>query len=145
MNVETSSVLGWLGVVLAIVEVWHPRLSVMLEDYLDKQISEVNAFQKLFLNEYDVLSKMANSSIKEALKGPQLMTLEELKGSTYTSIENIKSYLRFYFVTLVNVMILKPIRLLLVFLNRIGRGRAVGGLGIILAILSTICTDLVIT
>ncbi|HDO1330874.1 MULTISPECIES: hypothetical protein [Aeromonas] len=138
MNVETSSVLGWLGVVLAIVEVWHPRLSVMLEDYLDKQISEVNAFQKLFLNEYDVLSKMANSSIKEALKGPQLMTLEELKGSTYTSIENIKSYLRFYFVTLVNVMILKPIRLLLVFLNRIGRGRAVGGLGIILAILSTI-------
>ncbi|MGL6625016.1 hypothetical protein [Aeromonas jandaei] len=70
MNIETSSVLGWLGVVLAIVEVWHPRLSVMLEDYLDKQISEVNAFQKLFLNEYDVLSKMANSSIKEALKGP---------------------------------------------------------------------------
>ncbi|MFQ1801035.1 hypothetical protein ACK36F_01240 [Aeromonas veronii] len=138
MNVETSSVLGWLGVLLAIVEVWHPRLSVMLEDYLDKQISEVNAFQKLFLNEYDVLSKMANSSIKEALKGPQLMTLEELKGSTYTSIENIKSYLRFYFVTLVNVMILKPTRLLLVFLNRIGRGRAVGGLGIILAILSTI-------
>lgn len=138
MNVETSSVLGWLGVVLAIVEVWHPRLSVMLEDYLDKQISEVNAFQKLFLNEYDVLSKMANSSIKEALKGPQLMTLEELKGSTYTSIENIKSYLMFYFVTLVNVMFLKPIRLLLVFLNRIGRGRAVGGLGIILAILSTI-------
>jgi hypothetical protein len=138
MNVEISSILGWLGVMLAIVEVWHPKLSVMLEYYLDKQISEVNAFQKLFLNEYKVLSKVANSSIEEALKGPQLMTLEELKGSTYTSIANIKSYLWFYFVTLVNVMILKPIRLLLVFLNKIGRGRAVGGLGIILAILSTI-------
>ncbi|MGN4981992.1 hypothetical protein ACTFBY_11365 [Aeromonas dhakensis] len=138
MNFEVSSVLGWLGIMLAIVEVWRPKLSVMLENYIGKQVSEVNDFQTLFLNEYRVLSKVANSSIKEALKGPQLMTMEELKGSTYTSITNIKSYLWFYFVTLVNVMVLKPIRLLLVFLNRIGRGRAVGGLGIIMAILSTI-------
>ncbi|CAD7491110.1 hypothetical protein ACXRSW_01915 [Aeromonas dhakensis] len=138
MNFEVSSVLGWLGIMLAIVEVWRPKLSVMLEDYIGKQVSEVNDFQTLFLNEYKVLSEVANSSIKEALKGPQLMTMEELKRSTYTSIANIKSYLWFYFVTLVNVMVLKPIRLLLVFLNRIGRGRAVGGLGIIMAILSTI-------
>ncbi|UAK70388.1 MULTISPECIES: hypothetical protein [Aeromonas] len=138
MNFEVSSVLGWLGIMLAIVEVWRPKLSVMLENYIGKQVSEVNDFQTLFLNEYKVLSEVANSSIKEALKGPQLMTMEELKGSTYTSIANIKSYLWFYFVTLVNVMVLKPIRLLLVFLNRIGRGRAVGGLGIIMAILSTI-------
>lgn len=137
MEIEVNLVLGVLGIMLAVVEVWRPRLSVKLEEYIDKQISEIKQFQTLYIKEFRTLAKIADGSVKEALKGPQLVTSEEFKANTYTSITNIKSYLWFYFVTIVNFIVLKPARSLLVFLNKIGRGRAVGGLGIVLGILST--------
>jgi len=136
MELEVSKILGVLGIALAIIEVWKPKLSVTLEKYIDSQVSEIKQFHDVYSKEFRTLAKIADSSVKEAFKGPQLVTAEEFKANTTASITNIKWYLWFYLATAINFMLLKPLKSLLVFLNSVGKGRAVGGLGIILAILS---------
>lgn len=136
MEIEPNLILGITGLLLAVIEIWHPRLTVKLEKYIDKQVSEIHQFQAVYLKEFRSLAKTADGTIKEVLKGPQLITPEELKANTYSSIVNIKAAIWFYIKTFINFLILKPTRSLLILLNKIGRGRAVGGLGIILAILS---------
>ena len=137
MDIEINIVLGIPGLVLTIIEVWIPKSSVALEKYIDSHILEIEQFHNLYLKEFRALAKVADSTVKEALKGPHFVTPEEFKANTVASIINIKSYLQFYVVTAFNFIILKPLSFLLAFLNIIGKGRAVGGIGIVLAVSST--------
>ena len=137
VEITISKLIGLFGIALAIIEIWWPKLSVALERYIGRQISEIRDFQHFYIKEYRTISRMADGSIKEAFKGPKPVTYEQFKENTFTSVTNIRSYLWFYWISTVNFLILKPSRLLLVFLNKLGRGRAVGGLGVALAILST--------
>jgi hypothetical protein len=129
--------LGCAGITLTIVEIWQPGLSVKLEKYIANQISGIEEFQKEYIKEFRALAKIADTSIKEVVKGPQLVTSEEFKINSRQSFEKIKSCLWFYLATAVNFIILKPINLILISLNTIGKGRSVGGIGILLAIGST--------
>lgn len=136
MNIELSFILGAIGVLLAIVEIWKPRLSVRLESYIDYKIDDIEKFQKIYIKEFRSLAKVADKSMKKVLAGPKLVTPEEFKTNTLESVMNIKSYLWFYFATFVNFFIFKPIKFMLIFLNWVGKGRAVGGIGVLIGILS---------
>jgi hypothetical protein len=80
---------------------------------------------------------LARGAFREVQKGPQFITPEEFKANTVTSLMNIRTYLWFYCVTTVNFLILRPLYFALVALNKLGRGRAVGGLGVLIAVLGT--------
>ncbi|PTU04218.1 hypothetical protein DBR45_02975 [Pseudomonas sp. HMWF031] len=134
---SASMFFGVAGIILGAVEIWWPRLSVALEATICKKIKEVKDFQALYFKEYATLSKVALSAFKEVEKGPQLVTSEEFKANTLTSLMNIRSYLWFYCVTAVNFFIFRPLHSALVALNKVGRGRAVGGLGLVIAVLGT--------
>lgn len=137
MEISASMFFGILGITLAIVETWRPSLSVALEAAISKQIREVEEFQSLFIKEYRTISKVALGAFKELEKGPQILTPDEFKAHTLTSLTNIRSYLWFYWITAVNFLVLRPLRFCLMVLNKAGRGSAVGGLGILIGVLST--------
>jgi hypothetical protein len=132
MEFSVSFLVGFLGLILAIVEIWKPKLSVLLENFIKKKIENVVSFQDLYFKQLKLLAKDADSVFDEVAKGIQPLTFEELKANASLSLYQIKSYLQFYAITLINFLILKPVKELLVFLNRLGNGRAVGGLGLLL-------------
>jgi hypothetical protein len=132
-----SMFFGVIGIILAVIDIWRPRLSTALEIAICKQIEEVEAIQSLYFKELKTISKLAHGAFREVKKGPQFFTPEEFKANTVTSLMNIRTYLWFYCVTAVNFLILRPLHSALVGLNKLGRGRAVGGLGLVIAVLST--------
>ncbi|NWD63838.1 hypothetical protein [Pseudomonas sp. IPO3774] len=134
---SASMFFGVLGIILAAVEIWRPRLSAALEVTIIVQIEEVKAIQTQYFKDLETISKLALGAFKEVENGPQFVTPEEFKANTVTSLLNIRSYLWFYCVTAVNFLILRPLHTALITLNRLGRGRAVGGLGLVIAVLST--------
>lgn len=134
---SASMFFGVIGIILAAIEIWRPRLSGALEMAICKQIEDVDAIQTLYRKERKVILKLAQSSFRKAQEGPQLVTAEEFKANTLTSVIVIRTYLWFYCVTAVNFLVLKPLYSALVMLNKLGRGRAVGGLGLVIAVLST--------
>lgn len=135
MEFSISFIVGFLGLILAIVEIWKPKLSVLLENFIKTKIENIASFQYLYLKQLKLLAKDADSVFGEVAKGIQPVTVEELKANASLSLYQIKSYLQFYAVTLINFLILKPVKELLVFLNKLGNGRAVGGLGLLLTII----------
>lgn len=132
---EASKVVGFLGLFLAIIEIWWPGLSVRLERAISRQIEEISELQVHYRKQRDTLAKVAGSAWREVAKGPQLKTPDEAKAEIAASLENMKATFQFYGVSLINFLLLKPFRLVLVGLNKIGRDRAVGGIGIVLAAL----------
>lgn len=139
MDIEGSRIASILGLILCIVEIWEPRLSVLLEQAIALKISEYNDFQKLYLSRFRELGSVAKNTFKEVAKGPKFyQTPEESKAQALQSIENTKENLKFYLATIVNFGLMRPFKLLLVVLNKLGRGRAVGGLGLVLAFLGSV-------
>lgn len=134
---SASMFFGVIGIILAVIEIWRPRLSTVLEVAIGKQAGECEAIKTLYLKELTTISKLARGAFREVQKGPQFITPEEFKANTVTSLMNIRTYLWFYWVTAVNFLILRPLYFALVALNKLGRGRAVGGLGVVIAVLST--------
>ncbi|WP_426119211.1 hypothetical protein [Pseudomonas sp. DSP3-2-2] len=134
---SASMFFGVIGIILAIIEIWRPRLSTVLEVAIGKQVGECEAIQTLYLKELTTISKLARGAFREVQKGPQFITPEEFKANSVTSLMNIRTYLWFYWVTAVNFLILRPLYFALIALNKLGRGRAVGGLGVVIAVLST--------
>lgn len=132
---EASKVVGFLGLFMAIIEIWWSGLSVRLERAISRQIEEISELQVHYKKERDTLAKVAGSAWREVAKGPQLKTPDEAKAEMAASLENMKATFQFYGVSLINFLLLKPFRLVLVGLNKIGRERAVGGIGIVLAAL----------
>lgn len=136
MEINLSMVLCVLGLALTVVEVWRPRLSVILEDGIDNNITMIKQYQIDYLSEFRVLSRISHTTLKEVFKGPKIITFKELKANIFTSFENIKALLWFYLATAFNMVLLRPVAIILGLLNFIGKGRAVGGVGIVLATLS---------
>jgi len=128
---------GVIGIVLAIIEIWRPRLSTVLEVAICKQVEECQVIQALYLKELKIIARLARSTFREVQKGPDFITPDEFKANILTSLMNIRTYVWFYCVTAVNFLILRPLYFALVALNKLGRGRAVGGLGVVIAVLST--------
>lgn len=138
MTIETSKMISIFGVILAVIEIWRPRLSVLLESLIDNKIEKIELIKNEFVKEFRVLSGVANSTLKEVAKGPQWITPEELKAITITSIENIKTYICFYAATIILATALIPLKNIFILLNKIGKGRAVGGIGIVLGLIGVL-------
>lgn len=134
---SASMFFGVIGIILAVIEIWRPRLSTALEVAICKQVEECQAIQALYFKELKTISMLARGAFREVQKGPQFITTDEFKANTVASLMNIRTYLWFYCVTAVNFLILRPLSFTLVSLNKLGRGRAVGGLGVVIAVLST--------
>jgi len=121
------------GLVLSVIENRHRNISSQLENYIKSIISETIEFQETYKDRAQALSKIANATFKEAAKGPQFKTVEEHISSTYTSIENIKTFVVFYLVTFINFLLLIPFYKFLSYLNKLGKGRALGGISIMIS------------
>lgn len=135
MEIPIGKAASLFGFVLAVVEIWRPRLSIKLEKIIDAQMHDVDVYRRQYLRRFRLLSKVAETTWREVGKGPQLMTPKQLKETALTSYDNMRDYLWFYLATGVYFIVLTPVKVGLVLLNRIGRGRAVGGIGLLLGLL----------
>ncbi|WP_312945416.1 hypothetical protein [Stutzerimonas kunmingensis] len=126
------------GLVLSVIENRHKNISSQLESYIKSIISEAIEFQEAYRERAQTLSKIATATFKEAAKGPQFKTVEEHISSTYTSIENIKTFALFYFVTFINFLFLIPFYKFLSYLNKLGKGRALGGVSIMISVIGVL-------
>jgi len=134
---SASMFFGVFGIILTAVEIWRPRLSEVLEIYICKKVEEIEAIRPLYFKELEAISKIAVGALLEVEKGPQFVPLEEFKANVLNSLVNIRSCLLFYGITAIYFLILRPLHFFLKALNKLGRGRAVGGLGLVIAVLGT--------
>ncbi|MBS63083.1 MAG: hypothetical protein CMN27_09040 [Salinisphaera sp.] len=75
--------------------------------------------------------------MKKALKGPQVVTAQELKDQALESLINIKAYLIFYAATPLVLWAQFFLRSIL-FLICVGKGKAVGGISVIVSTIGVI-------
>jgi len=118
MAIELTKCVGLLGLALVSIEIWYPQLIKKFESYINNEIKEQKEFKENFIKRMKKLSKVAESSFQKVAEGPQLVTVDEFKGNAVTSFENIKSYLHFYGIMIMYVVVLLPLRLTLVSLNK---------------------------
>lgn len=139
MEVEWGKAAGVLGLILCVIEIWKPKLSVRIEETIKREIASYKDFQRHYINKFRQLARIANSTFKEVAKGPQFdQSIDESKAQMLTSVENTKENLKFYLATLINYLVMLPLKTVLVLLNKIGRGRAIGGVGLVLAVLGVV-------
>ncbi len=75
--------------------------------------------------------------MKKALKGPQIVTAHELKDQSLESFINIKAYLTFYAATPL-VLFARFVLRSIIFLICVGKGKAVGGISVMVSIIGVI-------
>jgi len=129
---EISTIIGIIGTFLAFIEIWKPRMCVAIELKVDSLIDMANEYEEAKDEALKQASINAKYIFGEVLKGPQLKTYEELKADQYAALERYKSYALGYMALITHYIFLKPAKLIVSALNFIGKGKAVGGIGIIL-------------
>lgn len=134
MNIEASTIVGITGTVLAFIEIWKPKICLAIEGKLDQLIEIANEYSKTREEVTKEAKRNGAYAWEQALKGPQLKPFKELKAEQYMAIDRYRSYKLAYAALISDLSILKPIKLFVSFLNFIGKGKAVGGTGIILNI-----------
>ncbi|MDG9922407.1 MULTISPECIES: hypothetical protein [unclassified Pseudomonas] len=140
--VLASTFVGLVGTFLAFVEIWWPNVSVRIELYIDSVIEVAESYREArsFL-----IEQSGDRAIKvwdEVIKGPRLKTSDEFMADLVASKEGFKIHGLAYVAIIAYFGILIPAKSIVQALNRIGRGRAVGGVGIVLNIVG-LCLGLV--
>lgn len=136
MNVDSitliSTFVGMLGTLLAFIEIWKPNASGAFERYIDSIIEVAWAYRKA---KNSILAQ-SGSRIEEVwevlIKGPEIKSLNELKSDLLGSINGLKLHGLAYAAIFAYYGLLAPAKTVAQTLNHIGKGKAVGGIGIIL-------------
>lgn len=140
--VLASTFVGLVGTFLAFVEIWRPNVSVRIELYIDSIIEMAASYREA----RNSLIKQSGRRIADVwgdvLKGPRPKTPDEFMADLVANKEGFKVHGLAYVAVIAYFGFLSPAKSIVQALNHIGRGRAVGGVGIVLNIVG-LCLGLV--
>ena len=122
--------LGLCGTLLACIEIWRPNISKALESWLRTIKQNLMLFGVDLKTTIIKVGNNTEASFKEVMKGPRPMEFEELSASIDESNSNMLLALTTYLAIAVYIFIILPAYFCIKLLNYIGRGRAIGGVGI---------------
>lgn len=134
MNIDASTTVGIIGTILAFIEIWKPKICLTIESEIGSILYTVGSYKSAMLTVQKQATVNSRYVWSEVLKGPQLITPEQFEANQVAALERCKVYGLAYLSLITYCLFLKPLKLLVSGLNFIGRGKAVGGIGIILNI-----------
>lgn len=137
-----STLVGIIGTLLAFIEIWRPNISVRIEWHIDSTIEIVESYREA----RNSLIKQSGGRIvdvwSEVIKGPRPKTPDEFMADLVANKEGFKVHGLAYVAIIAYFGLLRPAKSIVQALNHIGKGRAVGGVGIVLNIVG-LCLGLV--
>lgn len=129
---SASITVGIIGTLLALAEIWKPKVGLEIEQALDKTIDGVLGYREAMVAVVKESSRDFEYLLSEVKKGPQPITPEQLKANLIASFERYRNHVLSYISLITYYLFLKPLKVFIRTLNFIGRGKAVGGIGIAL-------------
>lgn len=129
---ELAKIIGIIGTILAFIEIWKPKISIVIENYIGMTMENFKNYRKdmgALVNECAEEARYFNS---ELMKGFQPKSPQENYAAFLELISNVKKASLTYTALFIYFFILSPVKKLINNLNHLGKGRVVGGIGIAL-------------
>lgn len=133
MSIETSTLVGLVGVLLAFFEIWKPGLALAIEQGIDRIIRYTAEYRSAMIEILQRVFSNTKPIWKQVAKGPQPTTSDQFMTNQVVASERWKDIGIGYLAVGSYFFLLKPAKLMMSFLNWLGKGKAVGGIGLVLS------------
>ncbi|MDT0499526.1 MULTISPECIES: hypothetical protein [unclassified Halomonas] len=138
MSIETSALVGLVGVLLAFLEIWKPGVALAIEQGIDRVIMYTTEYRSATIAILQRVVSNTKPILKDIEKGPQPTTSDQFMANQVAASERWKDIGIGYLAVGSYLILLKPAKLLMSFLNWLGKGKAVGGIGLVLSLVGLI-------
>lgn len=127
-----SIILGTIGTFLAFIEIWYPATLKRIENIISNHLENTVEFRSLLRKEIEEIRTRGQFLRSELSKGFQPILPHELKDRIMDLFYYVKKSMFIYLALSIYIGILKPIKTLLTYTSKLGKGRFIGGMGILL-------------